>query len=170
MNASCEVSPHHLYFCADDIRPEDKSFKMNPPLRSKEDRKFLREALESGLIDFVATDHAPHEILAKQKAFPEAAFGTLGTETSLSTLLTLYKSGELSSKRLVEVFSSKPAAFLGLSPSKGFGSIEVGQGLKAIAVAIDKKRVISESDLPGKCKNSCFVGSTLYGEITHRFF
>lgn len=163
LHASCEVSPHHLWFAADDIEEENSSFKMNPPLRSQRDREVLREALRDGRIDFVATDHAPHEDELKGLNFKTAAYGTTGLETSLRVLLSLYQSGDLSAERLVEVFSTKPAEFLALSDR--FGKIAVGRPMNAVLLDPHKKLKVTRDQLVGQSKNSCFIGQELYGQI-----
>jgi dihydroorotase len=160
---SCEVTPHHLWFSSQDILPGHTAFKMNPPLRQTEDRSALREALREGLIDFVATDHAPHEAEVKSENFKTAAFGTTGLETSLRVLLTLYAKGELSSERLVEVFSTAPARFLGIQDE--FGDIAEGRPLRAVLVDVEARRSVTADDLFSLSKNNCFLGTTLQGEL-----
>lgn len=160
---SCEVSPHHLWFSSWDISESSSSFKMNPPLRSPEDRHALQVALGTGTVDFVATDHAPHETRVKGRNFKTAAYGTTGMETALRVLLSLHAQGSISKERLVDVFSYQPARFLGLDRS--YGSIEIGRKLHAVLVDPNECRVVEEEDLAGQSKNSCFLGSELYGDI-----
>lgn len=167
LHVSCEVTPHHLWFSSEDIRDDNTSFKMNPPLRSQEDRKALRHALAEGVIDFVATDHAPHENEAKGANFKTSAFGTTGLETSLRVLLTLVREGVLSPARLVQVFSTRPAHFLGLSEE--FGDIAVGRPMNAVLIDRNACEVVKESDLFSLSKNSCFLGERLDGEIKAMF-
>ncbi len=164
---SCEVTPHHLWYCSQDILPGRSSFKMNPPLRHEEDRKALRQALRSGLIDFIATDHAPHEEEVKTENFKTAAFGTTGLETSLRVLLTLHAQGELTPERLVEVFSTAPAKFLGLGDE--YGDIAVGRPLRAVLVDPKARRAVTEDDLYSLSKNNCFLGTALNGELEAMF-
>jgi dihydroorotase len=163
MKVSCEVTPHHLWFASNDILGNNTSFQMNPPLRSAADREALRRALRDGVIDFVATDHAPHEAAVKGSNFKTAAFGTTGLETSLRVLLSLVDKGELSPERLVEVFADKPAHFLGLDDQ--FGSLEVGKPFHATLVNRHSRSRVSEEDLYSLSKNSCFLGSELSGRI-----
>lgn len=167
LHASCEVSPHHLFFSSHDIKNGLSSFKMNPPLRSPEDRKALQEALAEGVIDFVATDHAPHEEEIKGENFKTAAYGTTGLETSLRVLLSLYKKNKLSSEQLVRVFSYNPARFLNLDES--FGSIKEGLPLRAVLVDVDDEAPVKAEDFAGKSKNSCFMGTSLAGKIDKVF-
>ncbi len=163
LHATCEVSPHHLFFSSHDIKEGVSSFKMNPPLRSPEDQQALQDALAAGTINFVATDHAPHEIEIKGSNFKTAAYGTTGLETSLRVLLSLYKNKKLSCEQLVRVFSYNPARFLGLDES--YGSIGKGLAFHGVLVDISQISVVSEGDFGGKSKNSCFMGTSLPGKI-----
>jgi dihydroorotase len=168
LNVTAEVSPHHLYFNSETIDPENTSFKMNPPIRSEEDQRALWQGLSEGVVDFVATDHAPHESLMKAGHFDKVAFGTIGLETTLPVLISGWKKGLLTTQRLVEVFASKPAAFLRL-PS-GFGEFVNGYAFHAVWVdvhASDHK--FSERDFSSLSKNSCFLGSSLPGHILGAF-
>ena len=167
LTATCEVSPHHLWFCSEDIDESNTSFKMNPPLRSREDREALQKALSEGKIDFVATDHAPHEEEIKSHSFTTAAYGTIGLETALQVLLSLYHQGKLSRERLVAVFSTAPAKFLSLD--KSYGQIKAGEVFRAVLLKPDEKQIIKKNHFKGQSKNSCFLGSKLYGKI-HRVF
>ena len=168
LHATCEVSPHHLFFTGDDIESANSSFKMNPPLRSASDRQSLRKGLADGTVDFVATDHAPHEAAIKTTNFKTAAYGTLGMETSLNVLLDMVAKGELSKQRLVQVFSSKPADFLGLDDS--FGSFVTGQVFRGVLVDPNKQSKIDENYFAGQSNNSCFIGQTLTGAIREVFY
>jgi dihydroorotase len=128
-----EVSPHHLWWSTEDIDDKNSSFKMNPPIRTPEDRE-AAACSSDGSIDWVATDHAPHEASAKTLDFTKAAFGTTGVETSLPVLLALYAQNKLSASRLVQTFSTRPAEYLGLSRGDGWGAIEKGAPLRAVIV------------------------------------
>lgn len=167
LRVTCEVSPHHLFFAGDDIDAANSSFKMNPPLRSPEDRDFLKRALQDGSIDFVATDHAPHEPEMKTVNFKTAAFGTVGLDTALPVLWTLVQRGELSAQRMVEVFSRKPAEFLGLATATdGFGDIAVGRPLRAaLFESLPAPRPWGPEELFSLSKNSCFIGSPLAARV-----
>ncbi|MCX6116213.1 MAG: dihydroorotase [Proteobacteria bacterium] len=161
---TCEVSPHHLYFCADDIPKDLTAFKMNPPLRSAEDQLALIQGLGSGRIQFMATDHAPHEAEVKGFNFKTSAFGTTGLETSLRVLLALWRRGHLTISRLVEVWATAPAKFLGIS--QNYGSLKVGRPCNATLVDVmAPDRVVMSFDMVGLSKNNCFIGTHLPGEI-----
>jgi dihydroorotase len=169
LQATCEVTPHHLMLCSADIIDKHTSFKMNPPLRDGADRDALQRRLATGEIDFVSTDHAPHENEIKGDNFKTAAFGTLGLETSLRVLLDLQRRGVLSKERVVEVFSKKPAEFLNVADK--YGTIAEGKPFFAALVdSVDSDFEVTVADLPGKSKNSCFVGRNLPGRISHSLF
>ncbi len=164
LHVSCEVTPHHLLFTSDDVEEGKTAYKMNPPLRTLKDRDRLREALEKGEIDFVATDHAPHEAALKGPDFSRAAFGTTGMEVALRVLLALWEGRLLSAQRLVQVFSSRPAEFLGIATE--FGSLRVGRPFRAVWVGdLQEKRPVAVSDLKSLSKNSCFLGQNLPGRV-----
>jgi dihydroorotase len=158
-----EVTPHHLYFSSDDIVAENKSFKMNPPIRGVDDREVLQSALAKNEIDWMATDHAPHEVETKTKEFALASFGTVGLETSLQTLLWMVKVGKLTPKRLVQAWSTAPAKFLGIAEE--FGEIQVGKPFRAVLVNLEHEEKINSQNFWGLSKNSCFEGVLLPGKI-----
>ncbi len=108
VNVSCETGPHYLLLCEDDLREEGR-FKMNPPLRSREDRDALIEGLRDGTIDMIATDHAPHSAEEKSKGLKGSAMGITGLETAFPVLYTgLVRTGIISLDRLVELMSTAP--------------------------------------------------------------
>ncbi|MFZ4404762.1 MAG: dihydroorotase [Pseudobdellovibrionaceae bacterium] len=164
-----EVSPHHLFFTVDDITDDNKSFKMNPPLRTAQDKEKFITALQTGEIDFVATDHAPHEESKKSVEYPQAAFGTLGLETCLPVLLDLYQKNLLSAQKLVDVFATAPAKFLGVSDQHG----QIAEGRSFKAVLLDPKAAyqkVTEKDFESLSKNSCFIGSDLPSHAIKKVF
>lgn len=167
LQVTCEVSPHHLFLTGDDIRIDNPAFKMNPPLRSDHDRSGLIAGLQSGLVDFVATDHAPHESEVKGQ-FKTAAFGTTGLDSALVILWELYLRGQLSLPRLCEVFAAAPANFLGLGDSHGL--IEVARPFRAVMLkTLQTGKAWELSDLHGLAKNSCFLTIPLQGRVAQTF-
>lgn len=168
LNVTCEVSPHHLFFNSETIDGENRSFKMNPPIRSSEDQAALWMGVAAGDVDFVATDHAPHESMMKAGHFDNAAFGTIGLETTLPVLIDGWKRGRLTAARLVEVFATKPAKFLRLPP--GYGEFSPGEAFHAVWVDVNSPphRYV-ENDFASLSKNSCFIGSDLPGRILGAF-
>lgn len=162
LKVTAEVTPHHLYFCNEDI-PEgvlSTNFKMNPPLFGAADRAALREALRDGTIDCVSTDHAPHERELKAQGWVKSPFGTRGMETALSTLTQLVHEGELSWDRLVEVFSTVPRRILNRT--------EFAQPTGLVFVDPQAAWQVGLADLPGLSENSCFLGTRLHGRIELR--
>ncbi len=163
---TCEVTPHHLHFCSDDIDGESTSFKMNPPLRDQSDREALRTALAEGLIDFVSSDHAPHEQVSKGPDFWTSSYGTTGLETLLPALLALVKDDRLTIERLVEVFSSAPAHFLRI-PSP---AIAIGKSFQAVVIEDPwQSQSIDIDRLYSKSKNCVFLGRSLPGRVSKVF-
>jgi dihydroorotase len=163
LKVTAEVSPHHLYFSSDDIDEGNTSFKMNPPLRSTTDREALIDGLASGAIDWVATDHAPHEMSSKTKPFAEASFGTLGLETMVPVVLDLVAKQRLTPARAVQVLSKAPAEFLGLSES--YGHLRVGSPMRAILVNPDVPWTVRGQEHASLSKNTCFDGARLVGKV-----
>jgi dihydroorotase len=167
LQVTCEVSPHHLFLTGDDIRIDNPAYKMNPPLRSEHDRAGLIAGLQSGLVDFVATDHAPHESEVKGQ-FKTAAFGTTGLDSALVILWELYLRGQLSLPRLCDVFASAPANFLGIGDQHG--SIEVARTFRAVMLkTLETGKPWEVSDLHGLAKNSCFLNIPLRGRVAQTF-
>jgi dihydroorotase len=163
LHVSSEVTPHHLFFSCEDIQTDNKSFKMNPPLRSPKDRDALQKALAHGEIDWMATDHAPHESETKAVNFPTASFGTTGLETSLQVMLWMVQKGYMSITRFIETWTIGPARFLGLE--KQFGDLGEGRPFRAVVVDLDQTVRVQEREMWGLSKNSCFVGQELPGRI-----
>jgi dihydroorotase len=168
LNVTAEVTPHHLFFNCEQIDPQNKSFKMNPPIRAEQDRVALWEALADGTLDFVATDHAPHEATMKSGSFDTCAFGTLGMETTIGVLVDGLHKGHINREKFVEVFSEKPARFLSLP--KEFGDFKVGERFHGILVNVEHPATpVYESDFSSLSKNSCFIGSALPGRLAMAF-
>ena len=168
LNATCEVTPHHLLFSSEDIQPGETSFKMNPPLRSRENKEGLVKALSEGQIDFVTTDHAPHEPALKGSDFMSSAFGTTGLETSLRALFKLVQDGSLSRERMVEVFSTAPARWAKLDNKYG----KIAEGFDFNAAIFDDAapaRPVTVRDLYSQSKNNIFLGYPLPGDVVGVF-
>ena len=120
VNVTCETGPHYLILDDSCLR-EDGRFKMNPPLRSKEDRQALIEGILDGTIDMIATDHAPHSAEEKSKGLEKSAFGIVGIETAFPLLYTyLVKPGILSLERLVELLTVNPRRRFGIESNGAF--------------------------------------------------
>jgi len=156
---SGETAPHYLALCDEDVGQYDTHRKMNPPLRSAADRKAVRRGLKAGVIEAVATDHAPHSVLEKELEFGLAAFGVTGLETSLGILLELVEGGLLTLPQAVERLTAGPARLLGLpggSLASG-GPADVCVFDPAAPWTVDPDKMLSLS------KNTPFAGRTLPG-------
>lgn len=160
---TAEVCPHHLILTAEEIPEDDGNYKMNPPLRDREDVEALRRGLAEGILDAVATDHAPHAGKEKDCSMKEAAFGVVGLETSLPLIHTeLVKTGILGRMEMVERMSTAPARILGLSDR---GSLTAG----CLAdITIFDPRVegkIQKETFVSKGTNTPFAGRSVQGQV-----
>ncbi|MFD1447035.1 dihydroorotase [Oceanobacillus profundus] len=160
IHVTAEVTPHHLLLNEEDIREADTNFKMNPPLRAKEDQQALIDGLLDGTIDFIATDHAPHAAEEKAKGFIKAPFGIVGLETAFPLLYThLVETGKISLQQLVEWMTAKPADVFNLP----YGSLEVGKVADITVVDLEKENVIDKDTFYSKGKNTPFDGWRVKG-------
>ncbi len=158
---TCEATPHHLVLTDEEARSLDSRFKMNPPLRSEDDRQALIAAIRSGLIDCVATDHAPHAAEEKEVPFEEAAMGVTGLETAFAVLHTeLVLPGVLDLAVLVERMSAGAAPF-------GFELPSLAPGSEACAVLFDPEHEWQggADGWESRSDNSCFAGRRLTGRV-----
>jgi dihydroorotase len=159
VQVTCETAPHYLMLCDEDLRDYDTCRKMNPPLRTAADCQALREALASGLIDAVATDHAPHSQLEKQIEFDQAAFGVTGLETALGVMLQLVGEGVLTLPRLGELMSAAPARILNLPG----GRLAVGEPADVVIFDPARPWQVKAQDFYSLSRNSPFIGFTFPG-------
>ena len=161
---TCEVTPHHLFLCEDDITDTyDTNLKMNPPLRTAADAAALREGVLDGSIDCIVTDHAPHAPHEKDCEWEISFFGIVGLETSLPLMLqNLVDTGKMSWARLVEVMAVNPRRLLRLEP------VSIVEGSAADLTLIDPKKSveITPEYLKSRSKNSAWLGQTLTGVAT----
>jgi dihydroorotase len=168
LRVSAEVTPHHLVFSDEDLVTYDTHFKVNPPLRSAEDRDALVRGLADGTIDAVATDHAPHSVEEKEAEFDLAPVGTVGLETALAAVLThLVHPGHLSLPRAIEAMSTTPARILGASDQGG--PLEPGRPANLVVFDPDAEWVV-EPPFGSKSRNSAFLGRTLRGRVVHTVY
>lgn len=160
INVTAEVSPHHLLLCEDDI-PEDTSlYKMNPPLRSKEDQQALLEGLLDGTIDMIATDHAPHSEEEKKGSMHGSPFGIVGSETAFSLLYTnLVEEGRLSLQELIISLTLKPAEVFGFEQ----GRLKAGAPADLACFDLQKVTEIRKEDFRSKSFNTPFLGWKVKG-------
>ena len=159
VDITCETGPHYLVLCDDDLQ-EDGRFKMNPPLRSKEDRQALIEGIKDGTIDMIATDHAPHSAEEKAKGLKGSAFGIVGLETAFATMYThLVKTGIISLEKLIRLMHTNPSKRFNIG-----NEITVG-GLADLCVFnLDEKYTINSADFFSKGKATPFEGETVYSK------
>jgi len=161
---TCEVTPHHLALTDESLRDYDTYFKMNPPLRTEEDRQAILKGLKDGTIDTIATDHAPHTEEEKMAEFQDAPVGVIGLETSAAVVLTeLYHKKVLTFEEVIRKMSIRPAEILKL-PS-GFGEIKVGTSPNITLLNLDQEWVVKKEEFVSKSKNSCFIGQKLKGRV-----
>ncbi len=158
---SGEVTPHHLTLTDDLVRTLDSRFKMNPPLRTESDRRALVGALRSGLIDCVATDHAPHARHEKEVPFEQAPMGTTGLETAFAALFTeLVLPGELELAIAVERMTAGGQLF-GLPTPR----IAQGEPANVTLVDLDSKWEVGARGYASRSENCCFHGRALHGRV-----
>ncbi len=157
-----EVCPHHFALCTDDIPADDGNFKMNPPIRSREDMEAVRQGLKDDVMDVIATDHAPHAENEKNGSMNEAAFGIVGLETSAALTYTcLVKQGYLTMMQMAEKMSANPAKILGLADR---GSVSEGKIADVTIFDPEKTYTIDRNTFVSKGKNTPFDGWEVSGE------
>lgn len=166
IHVTAEVSPHHLILIDEDI-PEDFGFwKMNPPLRGKEDREALIEGLLDGTIDCIATDHAPHGLEEKSKSFLEAPFGIVGSETAFQLIYTHFvETKRFTLEQVINWLAVKPAEIFQLNA----GTLTIGAPADLAVFAIEHLSEIDKKDFLSKGENTPFVGWKVKGETLLTF-
>jgi len=157
-----EVCPHHFTMSDDEITEDHGRFKMNPPLRSREDVQALKEALRDGIMDVISTDHAPHGEEEKNQSMKKAPFGIVGIENSFSIGYTeLVKTGYLTLSQLIEKMSVNPAKVLGIDR----GNIAAGKAADVVIADISKEYEINPEEFFSKGKNTPFAGKKVFGKV-----
>ena len=155
VKVTCETAPHYLTLCEDDLQ-EDGRFKMNPPLRTADDREALIEGLADGTIDVIATDHAPHSAEEKSKGLAGSAMGIVGLETAFPVLYTrLVRTGRLSLDRLVEALATAPRRIFRL-PEAPEDWVEVD---------LDTPWTIRSCEFASMGRATPFEGWEVYGKV-----
>ena len=151
VRVTCETGPHYLIL-DDSNLCENARFKMNPPLRSKEDRDALIEGIKDGTIDMIATDHAPHSEEEKSRGLEKSAFGVVGLETSFASLYThLVKTGVITLEKLIDIMSTKPKTRFNIEDN----------GITVFD--LEEKFTVNPQEFLSKGKATPFEGMEFYG-------
>lgn len=159
-----EVCPHHFTMSDDEITEDNSRFKMNPPLRSKEDVQALKEGLRDGIMDVISTDHAPHSEEEKSGSMIGSPFGIVGSETAFALTMTeLVKPGFLTPMQMVEKMSLNPARILGISK----GSLAVGSAADLTIADPKAEYTIDTASFLSKGKNTPFHGKKVVGQVIY---
>jgi dihydroorotase len=161
LNATVEICPHHFALNDEAVLEQGTNAKMNPPLRSEEDRKKMLEALKDGTIDAITTDHAPHDFDSKNKKLSDAAFGIVGVETLLPLSLELYHNKLLSLRDLLAKMTYKPADIINIDR----GRIKKDAIADLTLINLDEEWVIDKEKFYSKSKNSPFNGRKVKGRV-----
>jgi dihydroorotase len=160
---TCEATPHHFTLTDVDVGDYNTNCKMSPPLRGAKDRAALVKAMAAGLVDAIATDHAPHGILKKQTEFDGAANGIIGLETALGLTLRLVESGDLTLSRAIELLATAPARIIGLEA----GSLAPGRPADVCVFDPRAKFVYTRDRIHSKSENSPFIDWELPGVVRY---
>lgn len=165
LNVTCETAPHY-FTLTDEAVGEYRTFaKMNPPLRSEKDRKAIYEAVASGLIDAIATDHAPHDQESKRLPFAEASFGIVGLETMLPLSLALYHKKDVSLRNLIGQMTHRAADIIRVEK----GRIKKGADADLTLIDLDVEWKINPEEFHSKSKNSPFDDYKTKGRAVKTF-
>lgn len=164
IKVTAEVCPHHFSMCSDDITSNDGNFKMNPPLRAREDMEALIKGLQDDIMDVISTDHAPHSAEEKAKDLEHAPFGIVGLETSVAlTVTNLVKKGYLTPMQMAAKMSYNPAKVLGIPK----GTLDEGKIADITIIDPDKEYTIDVNNFESKGKNTPFDGYKVSGEVEY---
>lgn len=163
VKVTAETAPHYFTFTEQELLKKDADFRMNPPLRTEEDRQAIIEGLQDGTLDAIATDHAPHT--PEEKAdFVSAPNGSIGMETSLSAGITnLVATNKLTINQLIEKMSTNPARILKICG----GTLKIGAPADIVIFDINEKWTVDVNKLHGKSKNTPFKNITLQGKVKY---
>ena len=164
IKVTAEVCPHQFSMCSDDITSNDGNFKMNPPLRAREDMEALIKGLQDDIMDVISTDHAPHSAEEKAKDLEHAPFGIVGLETSVAlTVTNLVKKGYLTPMQMAAKMSYNPAKVLGIPK----GTLDEGKIADITIINPDKEYTIDVNTFESKGKNTPFDGYKVSGEVEY---
>jgi len=158
-SVSCSVTPYHLFFCDEDLKDYDTNLKVNPPLRTKEDRDALRASVLDGTVDCIATHHSPHEYDSKIIEFESAKYGMIGLETAYAVLNTCFEG--IAQQKLIELLSHNPRKIF----QKEIAGIRENEKACLTLFHPKQKWTVKETDIRSKSRNSPFVGKELTGKV-----
>lgn len=165
LHVTCEVCPHHFTLTDEAVLTWGTLAKMNPPLRSEEDRAFLVQALKEGWIDAITTDHAPHDEASKSKPLEQASFGIVGLEALLPLTLKLYHDGQMDLIPLLQKLTSGPADIIKMDR----GRIAKGKVADLTLVDLNKEWIIRNEAFHSRSKNSPYDGMPVKGKTLMTF-
>ena len=165
VNVTCETAPHYLVLCDEDMQ-EDGRFKMNPPLRSREDKKALIEGIKDGAIDMIATDHAPHSAEEKGRGLEKSLMGVVGLETAFPVLYTeLVTKNIITLDRLVELMSFKPKERFGIDTENDFAVFDISEAYKIDSenfLSMGRATPFAGREVLGRCLLTVHNGKVVY--------
>jgi dihydroorotase len=166
VKVTCEVTPHHLLLTEEACLNFDTNTKMKPPLRTEKDRQACVKALKEGIIDCIATDHAPHADFEKAREFDQAPFGIIGLETAFPVLYHyLVKPGYLSLERLVEALTSAPVKILNLPES----ALKTGNPADLTIIDLGAETIFTPESILSKSKNTPWLNQTVSSKVLYTF-
>lgn len=165
VNVTCETAPHYLVLCDEDMQ-EDGRFKMNPPLRSREDKQALIEGIKDGTIDMIATDHAPHSAEEKGRGLEKSLMGVVGLETAFPALYTeLVTKNIITLERLVELMSFKPKERFGIDTNNDFAVFDISEAYKIDPenfLSMGRATPFAGREVFGRCLLTVHNGKVVY--------
>lgn len=165
VNVTCETAPHYLVLCDEDMQ-EDGRFKMNPPLRSREDKEALIEGIKDGTIDIIATDHAPHSAEEKGRGLEKSLMGVVGLETAFPVLYTeLVMKNIITLDRLVELMSFKPKERFGIDTNNDFAVFDISEAYKIDPgdfLSMGRATPFAGREVLGRCLLTVHNGKVVY--------
>lgn len=165
VNVTCETAPHYLVLCDENMQ-EDGRFKMNPPLRSREDKKALIEGIKDGTIDMIATDHAPHSAEEKGRGLEKSLMGVVGLETAFPVLYTeLVTKNIITLDRLVELMSFKPKERFGIDTNNDFAVFDISEAYKIDPedfLSMGRATPFAGREVFGRCLLTVHNGKVVY--------
>ena len=160
IKVTCEVTPHHLLSCDEDIKEDNGMWKMNPPLRAREDRNALIVGILDGTIDIIATDHAPHTMEEKTRGIAKSSFGIVGSETAFAQLYTKFvKTDIFSLEMLVKLMSENVAKIFNLP----YGKLEENSFADIVVIDLEKEIIINPDEFLSKGKNTPYTNEKVNG-------